>query len=150
MTRLENEAVPAYRSIWPTLALSGLTPFLHFPRVETLYIVSVVCWPEGSAPKGQESLAQGSPWVSQIKCFALKLKGLKMRPRSDLKVRSRFTPYLVAPSGLIRFGELPRVNPGLNPGLYPGLNPGLCFHDPSGRRTLNTYETLGLNCTAWD
>ena len=36
-----------------------------------------------------------------------------MRTRPGAKVRSRFSPYLVAPSGLIRVGEFPRVNPGL-------------------------------------
>jgi hypothetical protein len=33
-------------------------------------------WPEGPASKGQESLAQGLPWVSENKRFAL--KGLKV------------------------------------------------------------------------
>jgi hypothetical protein len=59
--------------------------------------------PDGLAPKGQEILAQGSPWVSRNKRFAL--KGLEMRTPSGSKVRSRFSPYLVAPSGLIRVGE---------------------------------------------
>jgi hypothetical protein len=34
--------------------------------------------PDGPAPKGQESLAQGLPWVSRYKRFALKLKGLEI------------------------------------------------------------------------
>jgi hypothetical protein len=63
------------------------------------------------APKGQESLSQGLPWVSRNKRFAL--KGQEMSARSRAKVRSRFSPYPVASSGLIRVGELPRVNPGL-------------------------------------
>jgi hypothetical protein len=67
--------------------------------------------PEGPAPKGQESLAQGLPWVSQNKRFAL--KGLEMRRPAGSKVGSRCSPYLMAPSGLIRVGELFRVNPGL-------------------------------------
>jgi hypothetical protein len=37
-----------------------------------------------------------------------------MRMRSGSNVRSRFSPYLVAPSGLIRMGEFRRVNPGLS------------------------------------
>jgi hypothetical protein len=41
------------------------------------------------------------------------LKGLETRTRSGSKVPSRLSPHLVAPSGLIRVGELPRVNPGL-------------------------------------
>ena len=47
--------------------------------------------PEGPAPKpkGQESLAQG-------------LAGINVSPT-----------YLSAPSGLLGWGELPRVNPGL-------------------------------------
>jgi hypothetical protein len=36
-----------------------------------------------------------------------------MRTRSGSKVQSRFSPYLVAPSGLNSCGEFPRVNPGL-------------------------------------
>src|ERR1700675_2641399 len=59
---------------------------------------------KGSAPKGQESLAQGSPWVSQNKRFAL--KGLETRTRSGSKVR-----YLVAPSGLIRLGGITQGKP---------------------------------------
>jgi len=58
--------------------------------------------PDGPAPKGPENLAQGSPWVRRNIRFAL--KGLEMRTRSGSKIRSRFSPYLVAPSGLIRVG----------------------------------------------
>jgi hypothetical protein len=65
--------------------------------------------PEGSAPKGQESLAQGLSWVSRNKRFAL--KGLEMRTRSGAKVRSRFPPCLVAPSGLIRMGGITQGKP---------------------------------------
>jgi len=36
--------------------------------------------PDRLAPKGQESLAQGLPWVSRNKRFAL--KGLEIRTRS--------------------------------------------------------------------
>ena len=48
---------------------------------------------------------------------APKLKGLEMRTRSGSKVRSRYSPYLAAPSGLIRVGEIPRGKPWA----------GLCF-----------------------
>jgi hypothetical protein len=65
--------------------------------------------PEGPAPKGQESLAQGLPWVSQNKRFAL--KGLEKRTPSGSKVWSRFSPYLVAPSGLIRVGRFSQGKP---------------------------------------
>jgi hypothetical protein len=44
--------------------------------------------PKGPAQKGQESLAQGLPWVSRNKRFAL--KGLELRMRSGSKVWSRF------------------------------------------------------------
>jgi hypothetical protein len=67
--------------------------------------------PEGPAPKGPESLAQGLPWASRNKRSAL--KGLEMPTRPGSKVRSRFSPCLVAPSGLIRLGRSPKVNPGL-------------------------------------
>jgi hypothetical protein len=66
---------------------------------------------ERPAPKGQESLAQGLPWVGRYKRFAL--KGLELPTRSGSMVWNRFSPYPVAPSGLIRVGQLPRVNPGL-------------------------------------
>jgi hypothetical protein len=36
-----------------------------------------------------------------------------MRTRSGSKIPSRLSPYLMAPSGLFGWGELPRVNPGL-------------------------------------
>ena len=65
--------------------------------------------PEGPAPKGQESLAQGLPWVRRNKRFAL--KGLEMCTRSGSKARSRFSPYLPAPSGLIPLGELTQGKP---------------------------------------
>jgi hypothetical protein len=59
-----------------------------------------------------------------------------MRMRSGSNVRSRFSPYLVAPSGLIRVGEFPRVHPGLSfigqfgPQIGNVQNTG-----PSGRMT---------------
>jgi hypothetical protein len=65
------------------------------------------------ARSGQNTLAQGLPRVYpglvENKRFAL--KGLETRTRSV--VPSRLSPYLVAPSGLFGWGELPRVNPGL-------------------------------------
>jgi hypothetical protein len=90
----------------------------HLSNFFTPRTVSAGHSPEGPAPKGQESIAQGLPWVSQNKRFAL--KGLEMRTRSGSKVRNRFSRYPVAPSGPIRAGEKPRVNPGL------------CFLGPSG------------------
>jgi hypothetical protein len=63
----------------------------------------------GPAPKGQESLAQGLPWVSRNNRFAL--KGLEMRTQSDSKVPSRFSPHLVAPSGLIRVVAITQGEP---------------------------------------
>jgi hypothetical protein len=65
--------------------------------------------PDGPAPKGQESLAQGLPWVSRNKRLAL--NGREMRTRSGSKVRSRFSPYLAAPSGLIRMGGITQGKP---------------------------------------
>ena|ERR1700722_7144801 len=59
-------------------------------------------WPEGPAPKGQQSLAQGLPWVGGNKRFALK----------GLEVWSCFPGrYLMAPSGLIRVGEITQGKP---------------------------------------
>jgi hypothetical protein len=54
---------------------------------------------ERPAPKGQASLAQGLPWVSRNKRFAL--KGQEVRTGSGSKARSPSSPKLVAPSGLI-------------------------------------------------
>jgi hypothetical protein len=65
--------------------------------------------PDGPAPKGQESLAQGLPWVSRNKRFAL--KGPQMRTQSGSKLRGRFSPYLAAPSGLIRVVEITQGKP---------------------------------------
>jgi len=45
---------------------------------------------------------QGLPWVSRNKRFVLTL--LEMCTRSRSKVRSRFSPYPVAPSGLTQLG----------------------------------------------
>jgi hypothetical protein len=70
--------------------------------------LAAVIRPEGPAAKGQESLAQGSPWVSQYERFAL--KGLEMRRRSGSKVRSRFSPK-PAPSGLIRVRGIAQGKP---------------------------------------
>jgi hypothetical protein len=50
-------------------------------------------------PKGQESIAQGLPWVSQKNVLALKGRDLEMR---TLSVGSGFSPYRTAPSGLIQ------------------------------------------------
>jgi hypothetical protein len=58
---------------------------------------SVVMRPEGPAPKGQESLAQGLPWVSGNKRFAL--KGLETRTRSG-SIGSE--PILAVPGGPFR------------------------------------------------
>jgi hypothetical protein len=64
-----------------------------------------------------------SPGFAENKRFALKLKGLEMPTQSRSKVRSPFSPYLVAPSasGLIRVGRFPRVN---------RVNLGLSFARP--------------------
>jgi hypothetical protein len=61
------------------------------------------------ARSGQESLAQGLPWVSRYKRFAL--KGQELRAQSGSNVQRRFSPYLVAPSGLIRMGEITQGKP---------------------------------------
>jgi hypothetical protein len=82
--------------------------------VEVIFFGSgkiLVMRPDGPAPQGQESLAQGLPWVSRDKSLAL--KGPEMRKRTGSKARSRFSPYLVAPSGLFRVRGLTRVNSGL-------------------------------------
>src|ERR1700733_10275782 len=67
-----------------------------------MYLAAIIR-PKRPAPKGQESLAQGLPWVIRNKRFAL--KGQALGARSDFKVRSRFSPYLDAPSGLIGWRE---------------------------------------------
>jgi hypothetical protein len=71
--------------------------------------LALVIWPEGPAPKGQESLTQGLPWVRRNKRFAM--KGLEICTRSGSKAWRRFSPYLPAPSGLIPRGELTQGKP---------------------------------------
>jgi hypothetical protein len=63
----------------------------------------------GPTPKGLENLAQGLPWVSRNKRFAL--KGLEMRTPSGSKLRSLSSPYLVAPSGRTRTGGITQGKP---------------------------------------
>ena len=66
-------------------------------------------WPEGLAPKGQESIAQGLPWVSGNKRFALKgLEADAIQSRGSELIPG---PYLVAPSGQIRLGEITQGKP---------------------------------------
>jgi hypothetical protein len=62
--------------------------------------------PEEPAPRGQESIAQGLPWVCRYERFAL--KGLGMRVPSGAKVWSRFS---VAPSGQIRIWGITQGEP---------------------------------------
>jgi len=51
-------------------------------------------------PEGAKKLSPGVyPGLAENKRFALKLKGLEIRRRSGAKVRSRFSPHLVALQG---------------------------------------------------
>jgi hypothetical protein len=72
------------------LEFSGAGEFMQ-RQTSSARLVPVVRH-EGPAPKGQESIAQGLPWVSRINRSAL--KGLKRRTRSASKVPSRSSPYL--------------------------------------------------------
>jgi hypothetical protein len=76
------------------------------------------------AQGGLKSIAQGLPWVSRNKRLALKGLGKRSVPAlppgetneerlTEEAKRDASPTYLVAPSGLIRILELPRVNPGL-------------------------------------
>jgi len=67
--------------------------------------------PEG-ARKFSPGFTQGLPWVSGNKRFAL--KGLEAHAIRSRGLELIPGPYLVALSGLIRWGKLPRVNPGLS------------------------------------
>jgi hypothetical protein len=98
------------------------------PPAEVSMCLAPVIRHVGTAPKGQERLPQGLPWVSRNERFAL--KGLEIRTRSASKVRSRFSRYLIARSGLFRLGELPRVNLGL------------CFLGHFGPRTGNVQTVV--------
>jgi hypothetical protein len=62
-----------------------------------LYVFAPVLRPEGPAPKGQESLAQGLPWVSRNKRFAL--KGQELLHATRFKGSE---PILAAPGGPFR------------------------------------------------
>jgi hypothetical protein len=65
--------------------------------------------PEGLGPKGQDSLAQGSPWVTQKNVFSPERVPGWECARSGLRTIGQSSPYGTAPSGPIRFGE---PNPG--------------------------------------
>src|ERR1700722_6734799 len=74
--------------------------------------LAAAIWPEGSAPKGQESLAQGLPWVSGNKRFALKgLDAHAIRSRGSEPIPGRTWWPL---QGQFGWGKFPRVNPGLS------------------------------------
>jgi hypothetical protein len=64
-----------------------------------------------AGPKGQESIAQGLPWVSQKNVLALKGQDLEMR---TLSVGSGFSPYRTAPSGLLPLGDQTQGEPWLS------------------------------------
>jgi hypothetical protein len=72
-------------------------------------LASVIRRPEGPAPKGQESLAQGLPWVSGNKRFAL--KGLRNARDLIERFGADSRPCLLTPSGLIRVGEITQGKP---------------------------------------
>jgi hypothetical protein len=59
-----------------------------------LHVFSAVIRPERPAPKGQESLAQGLPWVSRNKRFAL--KGQELGTRCGANVRRAEVIVLLA------------------------------------------------------
>jgi hypothetical protein len=64
--------------------------------------------PAGLGLKGQESIAQGLPWVSQKNVLALKGQDLQMCTLSGWE---RFSPYRTAPSGLLPVGDQTQGKP---------------------------------------
>jgi hypothetical protein len=85
--------------------------------------VAAVMRPEGLAPKGQESLAQGLPWVSRNKRFALNGPGKRnvvpawltgevneARLTEEAK-RGRFAYLPVGPFRAIRLGGITQDKP---------------------------------------
>jgi hypothetical protein len=71
----------------------------------------VGAYPKGCT-EGAGKLSPGFTLGYPNRRFAL--KGLEMHRRSISEIRSRILADLVAPSGLMRLGEFPRVNPGLS------------------------------------
>jgi hypothetical protein len=121
-------------AIWQSMLMLGLTAY------------SSRC-SSGPAPKGQENLAQGLPWVSRYKRFAL--KGLEIRTRSGSKIRSRFSPYLVAPSGPIRVWAITQGKPWailswpFGPKTRPRVNPGDLLSRPLRATDWKCPNSLG-------
>ncbi len=77
------------------------------------------------ARSGQKSIAQGLPWVSRNRRFAL--KGLEMGTRSGSKVRSRFSLH---PDGPFSFRA--DLGGGIKP-VLTGLSLGYVFLAISGQ-----------------
>ena len=113
------------------------------PRVCTC--LAPVIRPEGPAPKGQESLAQGLPWVSGNKRFALK---------GPPAFRDMFLEASLAgaPSGPPALNQKPRVNPGLSSSAPSGQVPsGLGKHAPNKPSSLVVrWVLLSLKCPNCD
>ncbi len=61
----------------------------------------------GMPRRGKKAQPRVYPGLAENRRFAL--KGLEIRTQSGSKVRSRFSPYLSAPSGLI---PVRGINPG--------------------------------------
>jgi hypothetical protein len=109
--------------------------------------------PEGPAPKGQESLAQGLPWVSGNKRLAL--KGLEMRTQSgsiDLE------PILAVPGGPFRVnsgGEITQGKPWamlfwpLRATDWKRPNTGRSRRLTGARRILATSPLSARRCASW-
>jgi hypothetical protein len=93
---------------------------------QNLQTVLYVFSPVHTARSGQESLAQGSPWVSLKRCLAL--KGREIR-RNSTQVASRFSPCLTCPF---------RADSG--GGNSPRVNPGLCFAGRFGPRIYKIWK----------
>jgi hypothetical protein len=87
---------------------------------KVLYVLAPVLRPEGPAPKGQDNLAQGLPWVSQQNVLCPEgARGIEMC------MRFGWEPILGLPNGPFRAYR--------GGGSSPRVNPGLSFLAPSGR-----------------
>jgi hypothetical protein len=98
-------------------------------------------------PKGQESLAQGLPWV--IVPTRISPEGATRYGEHRLRTfeTDRVRQFL-APSGRNVYIDLPRVNPGLSFLGHFGPRIGNA-QTPSGRVTLNTYQGKPWAMLSW-
>jgi hypothetical protein len=98
---------------------------------EFLMCLASIIQPDGPAPKGQESLAQGLPWVTRKTRFAL--KGREERALSYIITRPCFR--------MVSTFDLPPLQGASLGPRFPGLKPWAEFSSPFGANSLTCPPT---------